>query len=193
MRHSQTFSSCLSSWNNSRYLYLENSKLPLITSTGFVHPFLGIDARRRLVKSIINRAEVVLGAMNNSGLSIGKYLDSGQIEQVACGGENYGGSRPCDFAWVQELRNDCVARNITFCFMETGTVFVKDGKTYRIKSKQQQNLQAYKSGMTYQGKSLSFELKDTFGQLITKANLYVPHFVEKYLSVINNLSRHLLL
>ena len=70
MRHSQTFSSCLSSWNNSRYLYLENSKLPLITSTGFVHPFLRIDARRRLVKSIIYRAEVVLGAMNNSGLSL---------------------------------------------------------------------------------------------------------------------------
>ena len=112
-------------------------------------------------------------------LRIGEYLDSGQIEQVACGGENYGGSRPCDFKWVQELRNDCVARNITFCFMETGTTFVKDGRTYRINSKQQQNLQAYRSGMTWQGRPMRFELRDAFGQPIPEEQLYAPHFVRK--------------
>jgi protein gp37 len=111
-------------------------------------------------------------------LSIGGYLDSGQIEQIACGGENYGGCRPCDFEWVRKLREDCAARNITFCFMETGTVFIRDGREYRIRSKQQQNLQAYKSGMTFQGKAIDFELRDSSGQVIPKENLYVPHFVE---------------
>ena len=53
-------------------------------------------------------------------LRIGKYLDSGQIEQVACGGENYGGSRP-----------------------------------------------------------MSFELKDSFGRLIPKEDLYVPRYAKK--------------
>jgi protein gp37 len=86
-------------------------------------------------------------------LRIGGYLDSGQIEQVACGGENYGGRRPCDFDWVRELREECVARDITFCFMETGTTFIKDGKEYFIKSKQEQNLQAYKSGMNHHSPS----------------------------------------
>ena len=112
-------------------------------------------------------------------LSIGGYLDSGQIEQIACGGENYGGCRPCDFEWVRKLREDCAARNITFCFMETGTLFIRDGREYRIRSKQQQNLQAYKSGMTFQGKAIDFVLRDSSGQVIPKENLYVPHFVEK--------------
>ena len=61
-------------------------------------------------------------------IRIGPYLDSEQIEQVACGGENYGGTRCCDFAWVQALREECASRDITFCFLETGTVFIKDGR-----------------------------------------------------------------
>ena len=112
-------------------------------------------------------------------LSIGRYLDSGQIEQVTCGGENYGGSRLCDFDWVRGLREECVSRDITFCFMETGTTFIKDGKTYRIRSKQEQNRQAYRSGMTYQGKAMRFELKDSAGMPIPAEDLYVPHFVQK--------------
>ena len=112
-------------------------------------------------------------------LDIGSYLDSGVIEQVACGGENYGGSRPCDFAWVQKLQEDCVKRNITFCFMETGTTFLKDGTNYTIRSKAQQNLQAFKSGMTRQGKPIEFHLYDQLGNPIPKENLYVPYFTEK--------------
>ena len=43
-------------------------------------------------------------------LSIGRYLDSGQIEQVTCGSENYGGSRPCDFDWVRKRSFDLRGR-----------------------------------------------------------------------------------
>ena len=109
-------------------------------------------------------------------IRIGRYLETGQIEQVACGGENYGGSRPCDYNWVKALRDECVSRDITFCFMETGTVFVKDGKLYRIGSKQEQNLQAYKSGMTYKGKQIRFNLVDRSGVPIPEEKLYVPHY-----------------
>ena len=112
-------------------------------------------------------------------VSIGSYLDSGQIEQVACGGENYGGYRPCDFEWVKLLREECEERDITFCFMETGTVFIKDGRKYRIKSKQVQNLQAFQSGMSYQGKPMHFVLKDSSGIPIPAEKLYVPHYVKK--------------
>ena len=41
-------------------------------------------------------------------VSLEPYLATGQIEQVICGGENYGGSRPCHFEWVQRLREECV-------------------------------------------------------------------------------------
>ena len=63
--------------------------------------------------------------------------------------------------------------------METGTVFIKDGKEYRIKSKQLQNKQAFKSGLTFQGKPMHFELKDSSDLPIPKEDLYVPHFVKK--------------
>lgn len=112
-------------------------------------------------------------------IRLGAYLDSGQIELVACGGENYGGSRPCDFDWVRSLREECEARDITFCFMETGTSFIKDGKTYTIRSKQEQNRQAFRSGMTYQGKEMHFDLVDSLGLPIPEDELYVKHFGEK--------------
>ena len=112
-------------------------------------------------------------------IRIGGYLDSGQIEQVTCGGENYGGSRPCDFDWVKALREECVSRDITFCFMETGTVFLKDGKEYRIGSKQMQNAQAFKSGMSHQGRAMHFDLRDSLGRPIPEERLYVPRYVKK--------------
>jgi len=112
-------------------------------------------------------------------IGIGRYLDTGQIEQVACGGENYGGIRPCDFEWVKALRDECVSRDITFCFMETGTRFIKDGILYRISSKQIQNSQAAHSGMTYQGKPIHFELKDESGFPVREEDLYKPHFAPK--------------
>lgn len=109
-------------------------------------------------------------------VSIEKYLAEGQIEQVICGGENYDGARPCNFDWVKALRAECVAHDITFCFIETGTIFVKNGKTYRIPSKQLQSEMAHKSGMNYQGKPMNWKLSDNFGIPIIPT--YAPYFRE---------------
>lgn len=109
-------------------------------------------------------------------VSIGKYLDSGQIEQVICGGENYDGSRPCDFDWVKSLQSECVSRNITFCFIETGTVFIKDGKRYVLPKKQIQSEMAFKSGMNFLGRPIQWKLTDRFGNAIPENELYVPSY-----------------
>lgn len=109
-------------------------------------------------------------------VSIAKYLDSGQIEQVICGGENYDGARPCNFDWVKFLRAECVTYDITFCFIETGTNFIKDGKRYNIPDKQLQAKMAYKSNMYYAGKPVKWNLKDNFGLPIPEEELYVPFF-----------------
>ncbi len=109
-------------------------------------------------------------------VSLEKYLDSGQIERVVCGGENYGGNRPCRFEWVRSLREECVPRSITFCFIETGTVFIKDGKRYILKGKRLQTAQALKSGMNFEGRPMHFRLVDHFGLPIPKEDLYVPHY-----------------
>lgn len=111
-------------------------------------------------------------------ITIDKYLSKGEIEQVVCGGENYDGARICDFSWVQSLREECVANNVTFCFMETGTSFRKDGRIYNIPKKNIQSKQAGKSNMNYIGKPIEFKLTDNFGLEIPKEDLYVPYFGE---------------
>lgn len=75
-------------------------------------------------------------------VTIEPYLKSGQIQQVICGGENYDGARPCNFDWVKQLRAECVSHNVTFCFIETGTVFIKDGKRYHLPDKRIQSIMA---------------------------------------------------
>ena len=109
-------------------------------------------------------------------VSLEKWLDSGQIERVLCGGENYGGRRPCHFDWVKSLRAECVSRNITFCFIETGTVFIKDGKQYTLNDKRMQTVQAFRSGMNYEGKPIAFHLADSWGLPIPKENLHQKHY-----------------
>lgn len=109
-------------------------------------------------------------------VSIEKYLATAQIEQVVCGGENYDGARPCNFDWVKRLRKECEKYNVTFCFIETGTVFIKDGKTYLMPKKQLQSKMAYKSKMNLSGKPIEWKLCDNFGDEIPKNKLYVPHY-----------------
>ena len=109
-------------------------------------------------------------------VSLDRYLDTGQIERVLCGGENYGGRRPCDFDWVRSLREECVPRNITFCFLETGTVFIKDGKRYTVSGKRLQTKQAFRSGMNFRGRPMYFRLVDNWGLPIPEESLYVPHY-----------------
>lgn len=109
-------------------------------------------------------------------VSIEKYLSSGHIEQVICGGENYDGARPCHFNWVKKLRSECEKHYVTFCFIETGTVFVKDGKRYRIPDKRIQAEMAAKSQMSFIGKPIEWKLTDQMGLPIPESELYVPHF-----------------
>lgn len=101
-----------------------------------------------------------------------------QIEQVLCGGENYDGARPCHFEWVQALHDECAQANVTFNFIETGTVFVKDGKRYQLSSKRLQSRMAYKSGMNFQGKVPVFDLRDPLGWPIPESERYTPRYGE---------------
>lgn len=109
-------------------------------------------------------------------ISIEQYLESGQIEQVIAGGENYDGARPCNFDWIKSLRQQCERHNITFCFIETGTNFIKDEKTYRIPKKMLQSEMALKSAVNFNGKAIEFHLKDQMGLPIDKNKLYRPQY-----------------
>lgn len=104
------------------------------------------------------------------------WLAKGALDEVICGGENYDGSRPCDFAWVQDLAEQCAEHEIKFTFIELGSVFVKDGRIYRIKDKRLQSYYAYKSSMSHEGAPIEFALTDALGLPIAKEELYQRRF-----------------
>lgn len=112
-------------------------------------------------------------------INIEKYLRTGQIEQVICGGENYENPRPCHYEWVKSLSSQCKKYNVKFCFMETGTNFVKDGKQYYIPDKQIQAEQAFYANLNITGKKIEYKLYDEFLNLLDEENLSKPKFNKK--------------
>lgn len=63
------------------------------------------DERIPLLLSLPFKHKGVMCASFIGAVSMKKYLCSGQIEQVLCDGENYGGARPCRYEWVKALRD----------------------------------------------------------------------------------------
>lgn len=81
-------------------------------------------------------------------IQIEKYLESGQIERVICGGESGEGARVCDFAWVLDVMNQCVKYDVPFHFKQTGTFFKKGEKVYHIEG-ENQRIQAQRAGVDF--------------------------------------------
>ena len=81
-------------------------------------------------------------------INIEKYLASGQIEQVICGGESGEKARVCDFAWILDMMNQCVKYDVPFCFKQTGARFKKGEHIYQI-DRENQLIQAKKAGVDY--------------------------------------------
>ncbi|MGN0700939.1 MAG: DUF5131 family protein, partial [Oscillospiraceae bacterium] len=82
-------------------------------------------------------------------IDIEQYL--GDIELVVVGGESDCNARPLDYAWVLDIREQCVRRNVAFEFRQCGTHFVKDGKQYRLQTRDLCS-QARKAGIDFKPK-----------------------------------------
>ncbi len=161
--------------------------LPKDWEDGYENVFLNVtcenqeraDERIPILLSVKAKHKGIFCAPLIGPISIQKYVKEKKIEQVVVGGENYDGARPCHYEWVQALQKECVENNIKFCFIETGTNFVKDGKTYILKNKNIQSQMAYKSGLNFAGKKIHFKLYDSFLNEMKEEELYKPIFVEK--------------
>lgn len=68
------------------------------------------------------------------------------VSQVIVGGESGRGARVCDYDWVLDLRRQCLAKKVPFHFKQTGAVFRKNGKIYRI-ARRDQHTQAARAGI----------------------------------------------
>lgn len=64
---------------------------------------------------------------------IEQYLDD--IELVVAGGESDKFARPLDYSWVLDIREQCIRNNVSFEFRQCGTHFIKDGKEYKLQTK----------------------------------------------------------
>lgn len=77
------------------------------------------------------RHKVILCEPLLEGLNLKPYLGP-PIENVSVGGESGNEARPCDYAWVLDIRRQCIEASVPFTFRQTGAQLIKDGKTYRI-------------------------------------------------------------
>lgn len=134
------------------------------------------DERIPLLLELPFKHKGIMTAPLIGSIEMGKYLATGQIEQVIAGGENYDGARPCNFDWVKSLSEQCRTQDVTFCFIETGTEFIKDGKRYRIPSKRIQSEMAYKAGVNHIGQPMHFVLRNRYGHVLEPEQLYKPFY-----------------
>jgi len=79
-------------------------------------------------------------------IDIEPYLNG--VELVVVGGESDSCARPFDYEWALDLRKQCVRRNVAFEFRQCGTHFIKDGRTYKLQTKDLCS-QARKAGIDY--------------------------------------------
>lgn len=91
-------------------------------------------------------------------IDIAPYLATGKIETVLAGGENYLGSRPLHYEWVKKVYDACVENDVQFIFGQTGNIFIKDGKEYKIRNRTEQMVQALKSGLNHPAKDIEAEV-----------------------------------
>ena len=80
------------------------------------------------------------------GIDIEKYLDN--IELVVVGGESDFHARLLDYNWVLDICEQCIRKNVSFEFRQCGTHFIKDGKQYKLQTKDLCS-QAKKAGINF--------------------------------------------
>ncbi len=76
------------------------------------------------------------------------------IESVSVGGESGPEARACDFAWVLDVRGQCLEYDAAFSYHQTGARLIKDGRLYRI-PRERQHQQARKANLDLAGKPLA--------------------------------------
>ncbi|MEA4919470.1 MAG: DUF5131 family protein [Clostridiaceae bacterium] len=93
------------------------------------------------------------------GINLARYLESGEIKNIVCGGESGLEARPCRYEWVLSLRQQCAVAGIGFYFKQTGAHFVKDGKQYTVPRKLQHS-QAKRAGINITMSNQEFYVED---------------------------------
>ena len=79
-------------------------------------------------------------------MNLREYLNPELIEEVSVGGESGKYARPLDFDWVVDIHAQCRQAGVPFCFHQTGSYLIKDGRRFHI-PRELQHSQARKAGL----------------------------------------------
>lgn len=85
---------------------------------------------------------------------------SADIEGVTAGGESGESARLCRYDWVLSLARQCESAGVPFYFKQTGALFEKDGRLYRI-PRREQHEQARRAGLTAARRSMEEDEYET--------------------------------
>ena len=91
------------------------------------------DKRLSLFKNLPIKHKCITAQPLLEEIYIEDYLDG--IELVVVGGESDKFARPLDYDWVLGIREQCIRKNVNFEFRQCGTHFIKDGKKYKLQTK----------------------------------------------------------
>ena len=105
------------------------------------------DYKLGIFKNLLIKHKCITAQPLLEDIDIEKYLDG--IELVVVGGESDYHARPLDYAWVLNIRKQCVNKNVSFEFRQCGTYFIKDGKQYKLQTKDLMS-QARKANINYE-------------------------------------------
>lgn len=105
------------------------------------------DYRLPIFKSLPIKHKSIIVAPLIGAVDLSAYLDR-SIEEVSVGGESGQNARPCDYAWILAIREQCIKADVPFHFHQTGAQLIKDGRTYRI-PRCHQHSQARKANINY--------------------------------------------
>lgn len=92
-----------------------------------------VDYRLSIFKDLPIKHKSITVQPMLENIDIERYLDG--IDLVVVGGESDVNARPLDYAWVLNVREQCVRKNVNFEFRQCGTHFIKDGKQYKLQTK----------------------------------------------------------
>ena len=91
------------------------------------------DRKLSVFRSLPIRHKCITAQPLLEAIHIEPYLDD--IELVVVGGESDAQARPLDYDWVLNIREQCLRKNVSFEFRQCGTHFIKDGKAYKLQTK----------------------------------------------------------
>ncbi len=104
------------------------------------------DRRMPIFLSLPLKHRLVIVAPMLGRIDLRQYLAPGVIETVSVGGESGKYARTLDYEWVVDVHRQCLEAGVPFCFHQTGSYLLKDGRRYHIQ-RGLQHSQARKAGL----------------------------------------------